>query len=175
MRFPLDQSVAFPVSPCHAAFDTVHERGLAMEEPRGVAGWQQRARAVDVETAGWIALALETIFGWFGILGVGHAYAGRLVRGVVLLVGWWLVLALLALLTTVTLGVLGCLVLPISVVVPIVSGLLARRTVLAEGSTGSWGAVLGLGGVGCLGMLTLVCLLVSVFGAFGALLDVASG
>jgi hypothetical protein len=146
-----------------------------MEERGGVAGWQQRVRAVDVETAGWIALALEVVFGWFGVLGVGHAYAGRLARAVVLLVGWWLVLILLAVLITVTFGVLACLVLPIVVVVPVVSGLLARRTVLAEGSTGSWGAVLGLGGVGCLGVLTLVCLLVSVLGAFGALLSAAGG
>ncbi len=140
-----------------------------MEEPRGVAGWQQRAQAVDVETAGWIALALETIFGWFGILGVGHAYAGRLARGIVLFVGWWLALGLLALLTGVTFGVLGCLVLPVWLAVPVVSGLYARRTVLAEGRTGSWGAVLGLGGIGCLGLLTLVCVVAAFFGALGAL------
>ncbi len=92
------------------------------------------ARQVDIETAGWIALALEAIFGYFGILGVGHAYAGRLARAIGLLVGWWLVLALLGALTGLTLGVATCLVFPVFLVVPVISGLLARRTVLAEGA-----------------------------------------
>ncbi|MCX2728164.1 hypothetical protein OO015_11750 [Thermomicrobium sp. 4228-Ro] len=146
-----------------------------MEEPRGLAGWQQRAQAVDVETAGWIALALETVFGWFFILGVGHAYAGRLWRAIGLLVGWWLVLGFLGFVSTVTLGVLGCIAVPVWIVVPVVSGLLARRTVLTEGRTGSWGAVLGLGGAGCLVILTAACLLASVFGVLGALLSAGSG
>jgi len=125
--------------------------------------------AVDVETAGWIALALETIFGWFGILGIGHAYAGRLARGVVLLIAWWLGLALLAALSVVTLGLLACLAVPVWLAVPVISGLQARRTVLSEGGRGSWATVLGLGGLGCLGVLTVFCLLAAAFGLLGAL------
>jgi hypothetical protein len=138
-----------------------------MVDERGPAPWGKAA--VDVETAGWIALALETIFGWFGILGIGHAYAGRLARGVVLLIAWWLGLALLAALSAVTLGLLACLAVPVWLAVPVISGLQARRTVLSEGSRGSWATVLGLGGLGCLGVLTVVCLLAAAFGLLGAL------
>ncbi len=145
-----------------------------MAEPRGLGGWQQRAQAVDVETAGWIALALETVFGWFAILGVGHAYAGRLARAIVLLVVWWLVLGFLTLLSTVTFGALACIAAPVWVVVPVISGLLARRTVLAEGRTGSWGTVAGLAGAGCLGILTAACFLLSVLVGFGALFSIGS-
>ncbi|MBO9405114.1 MAG: hypothetical protein J7448_08525 [Thermomicrobium sp.] len=132
------------------------------------------ARQVDIETAGWIALALEAIFGYFGILGVGHAYAGRLGRAIGLLVGWLVVLVLLGALTGLTFGVAACLVLPIWVAVPVISGLLARRTVLAEGRTGSWTAVFGLAGVGCLGVLTLICLGLVLLGGLGALSSAVS-
>ncbi len=133
------------------------------------------ARQVDIETAGWIALALEAIFGYFGILGVGHAYAGRLARAIGLLVGWWAVLGLFGVLTAVSLGVAACLTVPVWIAVPVISGLLARRTVLVEGGTGSWAAVFGLAGAGCLGVLTLICLGVALLGGFGALLSALSG
>ncbi|GBD21321.1 hypothetical protein HRbin28_01770 [bacterium HR28] len=134
-------------------------------------------RDVDVETTGWIALALEAIFGWFGILGVGHAYVGRLALGIGLFFGWLLILGLLGVLTSVTFGIALCLTVPVWVAVPVVSGLLARRYALAYQLTGSWGRALAYGGIGCLGLILLTCVGVVVltlfFGSIGALLSAA--
>lgn len=112
-------------------------------------------RDVDVETTGWIALALEAIFGWFGILGVGQAYVGRLALGVGLFFGWLLLFGALVALSVVTLGIAACLTLPVWVAVPVVSGLLARRYALAYQLTGSWGRAFAYGGIGCLGLILL--------------------
>ena len=132
-------------------------------------------RDVDVETAGWIALALETIFGWFGILGVGQAYVGRLGVGIGLFLGWLLVLGALSALAAVTFGIAACVAVPVWLSGPFVSGLLARRYALANQQTGSWGRALAFGGIGCLGIILLICvgasLVLVFFGSLAALLE----
>lgn len=134
-------------------------------------------RDIDVETTGWIALVLEAIFGWFGILGVGQAYVGRLALGIGLFLGWLLVLGVLVALSVVTFGIVACLMVPVWVAVPVVSGLLARRYALAYQLTGSWGRALAYGGIGCLGLILLMCvgaaLVTAIFGSIGALVGTA--
>lgn len=143
--------------------------------PDGQPAPSRALRAVDVETTGWIALVLEAIFGWFGILGVGQAYVGRLGLGIGLFFGWLILLFVLGVLSAATLGIMACLTVPVWVAGPVISGLLARRYALAYQVTGSWGRALAYGGIGCLGLILLICvgvvLVTAVFGSIGALLN----
>jgi hypothetical protein len=109
----------------------------------------------QVSSAATVALVLETVFGWFGILGVGHAYSGRVLLAVVLLIGWWIYVAVAVVLLTLTVGISGCLVTPIYIAAPIVSGLYARAYVLRTRRTGSWGSVAIVGGAGCLVLIAV--------------------
>jgi len=52
-----------------------------------------------------VALLLEVIGGFFGLLGIGWIYAGRSVGGVVLLLGYWLLDWVIGL--TLAIGTLG--------------------------------------------------------------------
>lgn len=112
----------------------------------------------EVSRAATIALVLEIVFGLFGILGVGHAYSGRLLVAVGLLVGWWLYILVAAAISAVGLGIPACLALPIYIAVPIVSGLYARSSVLRTQTTGSWGSVAAVAGAGCLVVIVVVVL-----------------
>ena len=82
----------------------------------GAATAQQR----DPQTA----MILEVIAGLFGFLGIGHFYAGRTNTGLALLIGWWVFLGVEVMLMAV---LIGCLLLPLNVIVPIVSGLWVRN------------------------------------------------
>lgn len=158
---------------------TASDRGGSFSSETDAAGRDRAAQAadlraavslqrdVDVETAGWIALALEVVFGWFGILGLGHAYAGNLVLGVGLFLGWLVALGLLTLLTLVSLGIAGCVTAPVWIGAPVVSGLLARRTVLASRTSGSWGRAAAFGAAGCGALLLLACLVVAGLTSLG--------
>ena len=81
------------------------------------------------------AFVLEIVLGLFGFLGIGWVYAGRVPLGLILLVGWWLVVAsgfggsLLS-------GGLGfCLWLPVHIVAPFVSAMLVK----SEVEKATWG------------------------------------
>ncbi len=72
------------------------------------------------------AFALEFVLGIFGFLGTGWLYSGRTVLGLVMLAGWWLIVAsgiggsLLS-------GGLGCcLWLPVHFIAPLVSALVVK-------------------------------------------------
>ncbi len=75
------------------------------------------------------AFVLELLLGLFGFLGMGWIYAGHIVLGLVMLVGWWLVV-ISGLGGSFLSGGLGCcLWLPIHVVAPLVSALIVRGDV----------------------------------------------
>lgn len=95
----------------------------------------------EVERAANIALALEIIFGLFGILGVGHAFTGRTSLAIKLFAGW-LVYGLVAIpMLMLTAGFALCLTAPISIAVPVITGIQARTYVKQTGSTGQWSSV----------------------------------
>jgi hypothetical protein len=104
----------------------------------------------EAESAGNIALVLEIIFGYFGLLGIGHVYTGRLGLGIALLIGWWIYAGVAGLITTITFGLALCLFVPIGLAVPIFSGIQARSYARNTGQTGSWGFVAAIVGGGCL-------------------------
>jgi hypothetical protein len=118
----------------------------------------------EVQGASTTALVLEIIFGFFGLLGVGHAYGGRLLLGVLLMVGWWIFISVGAFISSITLGIAACLFGPLYIAGPILSGVQARTHVQREYSTGNWPAVIGLAGGGCVLMVVITVILVFVVG-----------
>ena len=118
----------------------------------------------DVQGASTTALWLEIIFGLFGLLGVGHAYSGRLLLGALLLIGWWVFIGVGAFITSLTLGIAACIFGPLYIAAPIISGIQARTYVQREYSTGNWPSVIGLAGGGCILMIIVIVILVFVVG-----------
>ena len=68
-----------------------------------------------------LAFVLEVLPGLFGVLGIGHMYAGYINRGVVLLVVWAVFV-----LAEVSTGVICCFF-PLNLIVPVLSGYWVRR------------------------------------------------
>jgi len=82
----------------------------------------------------FVALLLEVVGGFFGFLGIGWIYAGRPVKGVVLLLGYWLLDWIVGLvLSFATLGV-WCFIWPAqNLVLGAISGYLAYRWLEGQG------------------------------------------
>jgi hypothetical protein len=83
-----------------------------------------------------IAMLIEIVLGIFGFLGVGHIMAGRVVPGIVLLVSWWIAIALGwtvgVLIAVLTLGLGLCLAPIFWLGVPIASGIWLRNEMLKQ-------------------------------------------
>jgi hypothetical protein len=65
-----------------------------------------------------VGLLLE-LLGYLGFLGIGHIWAGKTTRGVVLLLGYWAYMAVSVVLTIV---LVGCLMLAATLAIPLISG-----------------------------------------------------
>jgi hypothetical protein len=83
-----------------------------------------------------LAMLIEIVLGIFGFLGVGHILAGRVVPGIVLLVSWWIAIALGwtvgVLIAVLTLGLGLCLAPIFWLGVPIASGIWLRNEMLKQ-------------------------------------------
>lgn len=80
-----------------------------------------------------VALLLELI-GYVGFLGIGHIYAGRITRGVVLMIGWWLYWGIVGVLfATILLSPVACIMAIAWPLVPIASGLWIRSDLTTNG------------------------------------------
>ncbi len=96
-----------------------------------------------LEHAGTTALLLELIPAYCtGILGLGHAFAGRAYMTVLLSFIWWGFNIGGYFLTMLTLGLAGIAWVPGMFAVPVISAFLARETMLREEKLGDWNAVL---------------------------------
>lgn len=74
-----------------------------------------------------IAFVLELV-GYVFVLGLGHMYAGRVGRGIALMVGYWLYWGIAGLLFLTVLFIpVSCLMMLLHPVVPLLSGLWAKR------------------------------------------------
>jgi hypothetical protein len=83
-----------------------------------------------------IALLLELI-GYLGFLGIGHMYAGRMGRGLTLLIVWWLYWGIAGFLAITLLGIpIACVMALIWPVVPLISGVWIRNDLLREARLG---------------------------------------
>ena len=80
----------------------------------------------ETEGAAATAMWLETIFGFFSLLGIGHVYTGRVGLGVGLTILWWIYIAISWVVSTMTLGFAACLFVPLFIAIPIISGIQAR-------------------------------------------------
>ena len=72
------------------------------------------------------AFLLEFVLGLFGFLGIGWVYSGRTLLGLVMLVGWWLVVASGLGGSLLSGGLACCLWLPVHFVAPFVSAMLLK-------------------------------------------------
>jgi hypothetical protein len=83
-----------------------------------------------------IAMLIEIVLGIFGFLGVGHILAGRVVPGIVMLVSWWVAIALGwivgVVIAVLTLGLGLCLAPIFWLGVPIASGIWLRNEMLKQ-------------------------------------------
>jgi hypothetical protein len=122
----------------------------------------------ETEGAATTSLWLEIIFGIFSLLGVGHVYSGRTLLGILLMIGWWVYILVAGFLSTITLGFGACLLVPIYIAVPIISGIQARTYTLKTNGKGNWTHVAFVAGGGCLLVLLAIGAL-AVLGIFTAI------
>jgi hypothetical protein len=75
------------------------------------------------------AFVLEFVLGLFGFMGIGWVYGRRTTVGLVILVGWWLLIAT-GIGGSLMSGGLGCCFwLPVHVVAPFISAILVRNEI----------------------------------------------
>ncbi|MEO8285788.1 MAG: hypothetical protein ABI670_05085 [Chloroflexota bacterium] len=94
--------------------------------PPGQPGMQGYAAVAPKDPT--VGLLLELI-GYVGFLGIGHIWAGKTTRGIALLVGWWVYLAISGVLTIL---LIGCLMLIAGIAVPIASGFYLKNEMEKE-------------------------------------------
>ena len=104
---------------------------------------------------------LEIIFGIFGILGIGHVYTCRVLMGIAMMVGWWIYISAAVAITSLTVGIAGCIFGPLYIAVPIISGIQARTYMRKRGGTGNWLPVGLVAGGGC--VFTIIAIVIFVF------------
>ncbi|HST03566.1 MAG TPA: hypothetical protein VLQ48_02400 [Chloroflexia bacterium] len=75
-----------------------------------------------------VGLLLE-LLGYLGFLGIGHIWAGKTTRGVVLLLGYWAYMAVSVVLTIV---LVGCLMLVATLAIPLISGFYLKNEMERE-------------------------------------------
>lgn len=84
-----------------------------------------------------IAMILEIVFGFFGILGMGWLYAGNIPVAIGAFVGFLIVALIEIFIATITLGFAACFIVPFNLVIAIISGLRARDYMRNTGAPGS--------------------------------------
>ena len=68
-----------------------------------------------------IAVILELVGGYFGLLGLGWMFGGDLLKGILILFGYMILLSIGGFLVWITLGLLGLIFVPLYIIVPIIS------------------------------------------------------
>jgi len=118
--------------------------------------------------ASLIALILEAVAGIFGFLGVGHAYAGRKFLPYILMIAWGL-WSLVESVVVIATGGLGLCLLPIHILVPVISGIMARTYAKNSNSGGHWLSVLLYGVVVVVVFITTLVLIFGGLIVYGSL------
>jgi hypothetical protein len=75
-----------------------------------------------------VGLLLE-LLGYVGFLGIGHIWAGKTTRGVVLLVGYWIYWMVTFVMMIV---LIGCLMIPVGLAFPLISGFVLKSEMERE-------------------------------------------
>jgi hypothetical protein len=95
-------------------------------------------RPTRTDSSDLIAMALEFVFGFFAVPGIGWIYAGNYGIAVGVFVFYWLLVLLEIAVNIVTLGFLGCLALPLNLGLVILSGFRVRDWMRRRNATGSF-------------------------------------
>src|SRR5215510_7859831 len=80
----------------------------------------------ETEGAATTALLLEMIFGFFGLLGMGHIYSGRTALGIALMIGWWVYIGISIFVSWTIFGLFLLICGSFGLGLPIISGIQAR-------------------------------------------------
>lgn len=116
-----------------------------------------------------IAMMLEIIFGFFGILGMGWLYAGNIPVAVGAFIGFMIVVFIELAIATATLGIAACLIIPVNLGIAVISGLRARDYVRNTGANGSVAyVILGI----ILGVIIICGGIILFFGGLAALWEI---
>jgi hypothetical protein len=67
------------------------------------------------------AVIIELIGGYLGLLGLGWVYAGDVLRGILILAGYFILLTFGGFLVTITFGLLGLIFVPLYIGIPLIS------------------------------------------------------
>ncbi len=70
-----------------------------------------------------IAVLLELILGYFLLPGIGWIYAGDVLRGILILVGVWILATIIGVLVVISLGILSFLIPLVYIAIPIISAI----------------------------------------------------
>lgn len=70
-----------------------------------------------------IAVIIELVGGYLGLLGLGWVYAGDVLRGILILVGYFILLSVGGFLVAITFGLLGLIFVPLYIGAPIISAI----------------------------------------------------
>lgn len=71
----------------------------------------------------WIAVLIELVGGYFGLLGIGWMYVGDVLRGILILVGYFILFWVGGWLTFFSFGLLSLVFVPLYIAAPIVSAI----------------------------------------------------
>ena len=63
-----------------------------------------------------LAALIEMIGSFFGLMGLGHIYSGRVLLGIMLMIGWMTFILIELVLTSLTGGFFACIALPLHLI-----------------------------------------------------------
>jgi pSer/pThr/pTyr-binding forkhead associated (FHA) protein len=95
---------------------------------------QQQLKTDSTDT---ITQFIETIFGIFGLVGVGWLYVGNFKRGFATLIGFMVLLMIEIPIIIFSAGLCGCIIWPLNISAVVISGLQARDYVRQTGAKGT--------------------------------------
>ena len=98
---------------------------------------QQQNVPGQSDSSDTIAMVIEIVFGFFGILGMGWLYAGNFPIAIGAFIGYAIVIFIETAVAGLTLGFALCIIIPINLVIIVVSGIRARDYVRNSGASGS--------------------------------------
>jgi hypothetical protein len=84
-----------------------------------------------------LAMIIEGVFGFFGLLGVGWMYVGSVGKGLLMMLGMWVFIAVESIVGVLTGGLAMCLFVPLHLVALVFSAIKVRDHVRQTGAQGS--------------------------------------
>ena len=112
-----------------------------------------------------LAMIIEAVFGFFGLLGIGWMYVGSIGRGILLMLGMWVFIAVESFLGAITGGLAMCLFVPLHLVILAFSAIKVRDHVRQTDAQGS-GVVIIVAIIALIGFCVTIFIVVPIILAF---------